>query len=443
MRGVLEKDDTNGYGPETVYLSNVGKCVGGSSACDIKYMVNDYTQSKEMLSKGKPQVTLYTGSRVAGTWKLEDCKTSLSANKNWWHAFTIDGKTNKLKWSCDTPPLPPVKDGIREEVYYFKQGDKVPILNSRVPDMSRTVYNINYGSTSGKWKGFRTNDNFAVRWEGAIRMTTGGQYTWFLTSDDGSNMWLDEAMLVHNDGLHGMKVMTGTAVSPAGLSAIRIDYFEKGGGAGMKFEYQGSDTSNKRVVVADNLRVNPILGGLSEEVFYFDQGSKLSDLRGRTPNQAREVDTVNYPGTSEKWSGFQKEDHFAVRWTGFAWIRAAGDYTFYIESDDGSKLWIKDKLLCDNDGLHGMKVKDGTVKALKTDAHRLRLEMFEKGGGAGAILSYKGPDSQDKKVVMPKAALKKPAGEPEVDDLAAGLKEEIFYDFKAQPNIQNTDATQF
>merc|ERR1719446_1415648 len=98
---MLEHDDTSSYGPETVYVSGVGGCSGRGSSCDIKYMLNDYRATGKMLREGA-EVTLYTGSRVAGTWKISDCPGSVDRSRNWWHVFTLDGKTNKLKWSCNT-----------------------------------------------------------------------------------------------------------------------------------------------------------------------------------------------------------------------------------------------------------------------------------------------------------------------------------------------------
>jgi hypothetical protein len=95
----LEHDDTDGYGPETAYFTGVGRCNGGASSCDMKYMINDYTRTRKMGQK-MAEVTLYNGDRTAGTWKIENCQSSVSRDGNWWHVFTIDGKTNKLKWNC-------------------------------------------------------------------------------------------------------------------------------------------------------------------------------------------------------------------------------------------------------------------------------------------------------------------------------------------------------
>jgi hypothetical protein len=105
MTGTLEVDRTSGYGPETLYLTGVGNCRGGSYYCDIKYIINDYTRSGSMLRLGDAEVTAYTGSRVAGTWKITQCPQSVSSDGNWWHVFTLDGRTNRLKWNCASGSL--------------------------------------------------------------------------------------------------------------------------------------------------------------------------------------------------------------------------------------------------------------------------------------------------------------------------------------------------
>jgi len=115
MQGILEKDDTNGFGPETLYLKKVGHCSGSDSKCEMRYMINDYTQSGKMKDISGAEVTLYTGDRVAGTWKIGDCAASVSRNQHWWHVFTLDGKRNNLKWSCDqgAEPAPPPARPLR------------------------------------------------------------------------------------------------------------------------------------------------------------------------------------------------------------------------------------------------------------------------------------------------------------------------------------------
>lgn len=95
----LEKDDTNGYGPETVFITGGGRCRGNAYKCDMRYIMNDYRRRGRM-PNFNAEVTLYNGARTVGTYKLRDCPGAVSRDRNWWHVFTIDGRTNRVKWHC-------------------------------------------------------------------------------------------------------------------------------------------------------------------------------------------------------------------------------------------------------------------------------------------------------------------------------------------------------
>ncbi|MFM9169789.1 MAG: PA14 domain-containing protein, partial [Phycisphaerales bacterium] len=71
-------------------------------------------------------------------------------------------------------------------------------------------------------------------------------------------------------------------------------------------------------------------------------------------------------------------------------VDTPGLYTLYVDSDDGSRLWIGDRRIVDNDGLHGMVERSGSI-ALAPGKHALRIEFFEAGGGAGCIARLEGP----------------------------------------------------
>ena len=68
-------------------------------------------------------------------------------------------------------------------------------------------------------------------------------------------------------------------------------------------------------------------------------------------------------------------------------------------SDDGSKLWINNRYTINNDGLHGWRNREAS-KSLRKGWHRVRLEMFEKGGHAGMLFRYKGRDTGNRWVVV-------------------------------------------
>jgi len=73
-------------------------------------------------------------------------------------------------------------------------------------------------------------------------------------------------------------------------------------------------------------------------------------------------------------------------------IARVGNYRFSIISDDGSKLWIDNRYTINNDGLHGWRNREAN-RRLGSGWHLVRLEMFEKGGHAGMMFRYRGPDT--------------------------------------------------
>ncbi|MCK5345061.1 MAG: chitobiase/beta-hexosaminidase C-terminal domain-containing protein, partial [Candidatus Heimdallarchaeota archaeon] len=74
-----------------------------------------------------------------------------------------------------------------------------------------------------------------------------------------------------------------------------------------------------------------------------------------------------------------KTNSFALQFDSFIQIDKDGEYLFYISSNDGSKLYIDDKLVVDNDGEHGPKQLSGTIY-LKKGGHSIRVEYFQSGG---------------------------------------------------------------
>ncbi|MCM8527765.1 MAG: PA14 domain-containing protein, partial [Lentisphaeraceae bacterium] len=97
-----------------------------------------------------------------------------------------------------------------------------------------------------------------------------------------------------------------------------------------------------------------------------------------------------------------REDTYALLFTGEIEITNAGDYTFFISSDDGSKLYIDGVEVIDNDGLHGLRELSNEVPVtLDAGKHSIRVEFFEKYGAQQLFLKYQGPDSAEEKVTVP------------------------------------------
>ncbi len=82
-----------------------------------------------------------------------------------------------------------------------------------------------------------------------------------------------------------------------------------------------------------------------------------------------------------------REDHFGLKFYGSISLPTSGDYTFYLLSDDGSKLYIDGKLIIDNDGCHGDLEKSGNTQ-LAEGKHEIRIDYFDNINGESLQLFY-------------------------------------------------------
>jgi hypothetical protein len=92
-----------------------------------------------------------------------------------------------------------------------------------------------------------------------------------------------------------------------------------------------------------------------------------------------------------------RQDNFALRFTGYINIQTAGEYTFYTNSDDGSKLYIDGTLVVNNDGTHGTQDRSGTI-TLTTGKHTLVVTYFEKTGSEALTVNFAGPGISKKQI---------------------------------------------
>ena len=117
---------------------------------------------------------------------------------------------------------------------------------------------------------------------------------------------------------------------------------------------------------------------------YYEGGwNYLPDFSFMTPVKEGSIDDLNF-------SPIRQQDNFAMKYIGFLDIPVDGYYTFYLNSDDGSKLYIGDLNLINNDGLHAASVASGRI-GLKAGKHAITITFFEKTGAQVLDLSYDGP----------------------------------------------------
>ncbi|MFM2138987.1 MAG: hypothetical protein RJA57_1294 [Bacteroidota bacterium] len=82
-----------------------------------------------------------------------------------------------------------------------------------------------------------------------------------------------------------------------------------------------------------------------------------------------------------------RKENVGLRFDGYFKATKDALYTFYLNSDDGSRLFIDGREVINHDGFHGNDEKEGAA-ALKKGYHRLRVDYFQATGGIGVGLKY-------------------------------------------------------
>lgn len=80
--------------------------------------------------------------------------------------------------------------------------------------------------------------------------------------------------------------------------------------------------------------------------------------------------TAGFPGVTDRF------EWFAIDYNGTFTIDKTGVYRFRVTSDDGSKVFIDNRLVIDNDGIHPPTTKEASV-TLQGGLHSLRVQYFQ------------------------------------------------------------------
>lgn len=187
---------------------------------------------------------------------------------------------------------------------------------------------------------------------------------------------------VYNNGVKKY-VTNSSSVTADNILADRANYFTI-----VAVDLAGNRSAVSEAFVSSTA---PTTDGLN---FTYYEGSwdvlpnfdSLSPVRvGTSPN----VDISNRP--------IDRYDKFAFVWQGYIYVPTAGNYTFEIVSDDGSKLQMLaygdpgPDLVINNDGLHPATSSFGTFNFISSRAHPIIISYFEKDGDEKMEVYWTGP----------------------------------------------------
>lgn len=142
----------------------------------------------------------------------------------------------------------------------------------RNPDRANTsglVTTLSYKYYEGDWNSLPNFDNLTSRatgkvsnfsltprirsnqfgfvYTGFINITLEGVYDFFVSSDEGSQLYIGDLLVVDNDGLHTVLEKTGKIGLKVGLHAIKVVYFDKIGSQSLIVNYDGPTFAKKKI----------------------------------------------------------------------------------------------------------------------------------------------------------------------------------------------------
>lgn len=123
--------------------------------------------------------------------------------------------------------------GSTRFAYYEGTWDKLPDFKTLKPALTGTspAFDVSIA---------RRGHDYALRFDGYFSVEKEGNYKFYLGSDDGSQLWIDDQLVTDNDGVHAMKHNQGRAFLKVGIHRVVVGFFQVGGGAEMTVEIEGN-----------------------------------------------------------------------------------------------------------------------------------------------------------------------------------------------------------
>jgi cytochrome c553 len=180
--------------------------------------------------------------------------------------------------------------------FYEGSWDSLPDFESLTPYDQVDVYGLDILAS-------QKTDNFAARFTSTILLPETARYRFHLGSDDGSQLFIDDQLVLDQDGVHPMSFKSTDIELTAGPHAIRVDYFEKGGEEVLELEIEGGGLTRTGIATIATLDPNATqIESLVETHFVanpnlIEQGRTLFSSMGCASCHQLKIDKQQLPAT--------------------------------------------------------------------------------------------------------------------------------------------------
>ena len=134
--------------------------------------------------------------------------------------------------------IDPAKNGV-SWLFYKGEFRNLPDFARLKPSRKGVVYNFSLNKID------LPGGSYAMQFHSFIQINKGGEYTFYINSNDGSQLFIDDKLIIDNGGEHGAKEISNTVELAPGLHNIRADYFQAGGGKVLTVSYESGDITKQ------------------------------------------------------------------------------------------------------------------------------------------------------------------------------------------------------
>lgn len=232
-------------------------------------------------------------------------------------------------------------------------------------------------------------DIFSVRWTGQIIPEYSETYTFFVNSDDGVRLWINNKLIIDcwKPQYDGAKEFCGKISLTAGKKyAFKMEYFDDVNDASAKL-FWCSHSQKKEIIPSSQLY--PGDEPTPPEANHGLMAQYFNDLDFKNLKMTRTDPVINFNWFTRAPDDVLNKDKFTVRWTGKIDSRYSEDYTFNVLADDGVRLWINNVLVIDQWGAKGKEREwKGNIYMRAGKKYDIKMEYFDDTGNATVKLSW-------------------------------------------------------
>jgi hypothetical protein len=274
--------------------------------------------------------------------------------------------------------------------YFSNTSPKAPFPDSATISKTEPTVDFNWGS--GGPAGISV-DSFKARFSGRVQSLEAGKYTFYITSDDGYRLWVNDQLLLNKwtNGLSSEDSATIT-LERCNKNYIKLEYYENHDSAACILKWSGPGIAKQVIPSIQLYPADPITclsNGTGLLAEYFTNAIYTSPFPA-TPTISKTEPTVNFNWGPTGPPGISA-DSFEIRFSGEVQSVDSGAYTFYVKSDDGYRLWINNQLVRDR-WYNKSATEDSIIVNLSGCAKNpIKLEYYEDRRDAVCILKWSGP----------------------------------------------------